>query len=584
MTKKCKVGIKMKKVVLLGNPNSGKTTLFNTLTKSNRTTGNRFGVTVDIGSCICTLGKTKTEIIDVPGIYSLTPFSEEEKEVTSFLNKGSYDSIILVINSLNPLRSFNLLNECLKLNKPITAALNFCDEFTKRGIEIDIDYLKREYGCGFVKISSSKNRGLDELLQQVKIEKQIDYTKKTNTEKIISSAFKMKKRSGSYKPDKIFTEKYTAFPVLFLFTLLMFTFVFSGVCAKASEFLNGLITVNLYELLKSKSALIYTNTLLTSLLCDGVLQGVGTVVAFLPQIVSLSFILSLFEDSGYLSRCAYICDKPLSKIGLQGKCFFCVMMGFGCTVPALLSTRVLENKSDRIKTIILDMFIPCSAKIPLIVLFCSVFFKGNILFICCVYTFVLVTGIIYLYIIRKKEKEKTNLFLLELPEYRIPAIKSIYYSVKSKTKDFLFKAGTVLIITSVIIWFVSNFNTEFKLSENDADTISSFLGQKLLFIFRPLGLCDWKQTVSLISGVFAREGIVSSLNILYKNNIADAFSKASALSFCLFTLLFPPCIASLITALKELKNNKLFIKIIAFQAVLAYIICILVYQIGRWIL
>ncbi len=578
----------MKNAVLLGNPNSGKTTLFNTLTKSNRITGNRFGVTVDTESGISKKFGTKTVITDLPGIYSLEPFSNEEKEVIKYLKKEKYDSIIVVINTLNPLRSFNLLNECLKLNKPVTAALNFCDEFKKERIKINKDILKKYYNCEFIEISSSKGTGLNELITAVN--KNIKSTdnkpySKEETQNIVSVAIvKENAKLPSFKADKILTGKFTAFPVLLFFTVLMFTFVFSGVCGKLSSFFNDLITVDLYNIIKNTVIKNTGNGLLAGLVCDGILKGVGTVISFIPQIAALSFVLSIFEDTGYLSRCAYICDKPLRKAGLQGKCFFCIMTGFGCTVPAILSTRVLENKSDRIKTVMLNMFIPCTAKIPLLIMINNEIFKNGKLLLPTLYTLTCGIAFIYIYFFGKMNKNEKNIFLLELPEYRFPAIKSIFYSVKSKTKEFLFKAGTILIITSVVIWLFSSFNLQFKFTNDINNSIASVLGEKLIYIFKPIGITDKRQTISLISGIFARESIVSSLKIMFPNGIKNAFTKASALSFCLFTLLFPPCFASLITAKKEINNNRLFIKIVAFQSVLAYIICIAVYEAGRRIL
>lgn len=579
---------KMKKIILLGNPNCGKTTLFNTLTKSHAVTGNRLGVTVEAKSGIYKTKNNSYTIIDLPGIFSLSPFSDEEKVVSDFLKKNDYDCIICVIDSLNPERSFALLESVLKLGKSVTVAFNFCDLLEKEKTETDIKTAEYIFGVPCVKISASKNIGIETLIETAVNSKPRSSAKPLPTpEKAVEKIFK-KPQSFSllkfHKPDKILLNKKFAYIFLLIATAIVFYLTFSGITATASEYLGYLITDVFCEKMRIFLNRI-SNSMLSSLICDGIIKGCGAVLGFLPQIAVLSVLLAVFEDSGYLARTAYILDRFFGKFGLQGKCFFCIMTGFGCSVPAVMSARILENKRDKIKTLLLIPFIPCSAKLPLFIMMSSLLFDSSPVFVPFLYILGCAVGLFVIGLISKFEKKGNDTFILELPPYRLPSPKSIKYTVITRLKDFLFKAGTVLVIGNILIWFLTNFNTSLSFAPNSDGSILHLIGKAILPVFKPIGLNDWKQTVSLFSGLIARESIVSSLKILYNDNImiASAFSRASALAFCTFSLLFSPCISALTAIGKELKNFKFFILGIISQSICAYAVSFIIYNIGRLI-
>lgn len=581
----------MKKIILAGNPNCGKTTLFNTLTKSRQATGNRLGVTVRISKGIykSPTGE-KCEILDLPGTYSISGFTSEEKEVSDFLAKGEFDCIICVINTLNPVRSLKLLFELKALGKPLLGALNFCDITEKNGITANTGMLEKEIGVKFIKISAAKGENLDRLISEAEEAAVPPVTVTSDTlksaEEICKRAFTTgnKKTKIKFNPDKAVLNKYAAFPIMLGITAAVFALTFSNITGSASDFINGLLTVRLSGALKDFLPTVGVNPLLISLVCDGIISPVGSVLSFLPQIGMLTLLTALLEDSGFLSRCAYICDKPLRKLGLQGKCFFCLMMGFGCTVPAVFSTRILETGRDKIKTLLLLPFIPCSAKMPLILLMFSLFSKNAVRAVILIYGISVFFGIVYMLILKIKDgKREKGLFILELPRYSLPGAKSVRYALISRLSEFLLKSGTVILICSIIMWLLSHFTPSLKFTEG-AGSITALIGQKALFIFSPLGLSDGGQVVSLISGIFAREAIVSSLKIMYNGSgtaLADAFTGASALAFCTFSVLFSPCIGSLAAIRKEIADNRIFFAALLLQSIAAYLISAAVFNIGR---
>ena len=582
----------MKKIILAGNPNCGKTTLFNTLTKSRQATGNRLGVTVRISSGIykSPIDGEKYEILDLPGTYSADGFTSEEKEVSDFLCRGEFDCIICVINTLNPVRSVKLLYELKKLSKPIIGALNFCDITEKNGIGINTALLEMQTGVKFIKISAAKGENLDMLISEAKRATVPPATVTADTlktaEEICKRAFTTdeKKTKIKFNPDKAILNRYAAFPIMLAVTAAVFALTFSNITGSASDFINNLLTVRLCGALKHTLPTAGANPLLVSLLCDGIISPVGSVLSFLPQIGMLTLLTALLEDSGFLSRCAYICDKPLKRLGLQGKCFFCLMMGFGCTVPAAFSTKILENRHDKIKTLLLLPFIPCSAKMPLILMMFSFFSKNAVRAVILIYGISVFCGTVYMFILKIKDSKKENgLFILELPRYSLPGAKSVRYAVISRLSEFLLKSGTVILICSIFMWLLSHFTPSLKFTEG-VGSITELIGQKALFFFSPLGLNDGDQVVSLISGIFAREAIVSSLKIMYNSSstaLADAFSGASALAFCTFSVLFSPCIGSLAAIRKEIADNRIFFAALLLQSIAAYLISAAVFNIGR---
>lgn len=578
----------MKKIILLGNPNCGKTTLFNTLTKSHAITGNRLGVTVEAKSGIYKNGDTVCEIIDLPGVFSLSPFTNEEKVVSEYIKNARYDTTVCVIDSLNPTRGLALASSLFKLKKPLVLAFNFCDMLKKEKAYLDIKKAEEIFGTKCIQISASKGTGIHELVSAALSATSAPLAKTLpspeQTEKCILKHGENFSVTKYHKPDKILLKGNLSFVFLLIAAGLMFFLTFSGMTAKLSTELDGFITRFLCEKMRIFLNSV-SNPLFSSLICDGIIKGCGTVVGFLPQITVLTMMLAIFEDSGYLSRSAYILDGIFGKFGLQGKCFFCLMSGFGCSVPAILSSRILENKQDRLKTILLIPFIPCSAKLPLLVMISSLFFNSNAMFVPLLYILTCTVGITLIFFISKVGKKERNLFLLELPPYRIPSIKSMRYSVITRLKDFLTKAGTVLVIGNTVIWFLTNFDISLNFVTDSDESMLYLIGKALLPIFKHLGFCDWRQTVSMFSGLIARESIVSSLKILYNSGtlLAASFTKPSALAFCTFSLLFPPCIGTLGTMYKETKSIKILLGSILLQSVTAYTVSFTVYNIGRLI-
>ncbi len=580
----------MKKIILLGNPNCGKTTLFNTLTKSHKITGNRIGVTVEATSGIYKGKGIKYEIIDLPGIFSLSPFTEEERVVSQYLQKEKYDAILLCIDSQNPKRALKLIKDIQAAGKPVIGAFNFEDILLKNNITLNLKEAQKLLGFPCISISAKKEKSVDGLMKLVGTE--IDKNRKQGGLPSDLSPEEFEKRvlgnkndftRKNYTPDKIFLEKYWAHIFLFAFTAIIFFLAFSGLTSRLSEAVENLfslITQGEFRVILKES----TNPLFASLICDGVIAGMGSVLCFLPQIGVLTALLAIFEDSGYLARTAYILDAPLKKIGLQGKCFFCLMSGFGCTVGGVVSARILENRRDRIKTALLLPFIPCSAKLPLLLMAEKLFF-GSSFFVVAMYALSIFSGLFLNKIYEKCKKRSKKMFILELPPYRFPSYKSVKYSVITRLKDFIFKAGTVLVMGNVLIWLLSSFTPKMIFTENGDNSMLYFLGEALLPIFKPMGLSSWKQTVSLFSGFIAREGIVSTLKILYndENSITEAFSKASATAFCILSLTAPPCIGALSAIFREIKSKKLFFIWLLCSFGFAYLFSILVYNVGRLI-
>lgn len=583
----------MKRILLLGNPNSGKTTLFNLLTKSRRTTGNRIGVTVDAASGICRLAGEPFELIDLPGVYALTPFTSEEKVVAKALARSDYDALLCVVDSTNAARALCFALSVLNLKKPTVLALNFSDELEKEGHEWDTAALEKLFGVRAFAVSALKNKNLTQLSSAaVKAkaspggfpEGEEAFTYIDRLLPTLLPPPKKKKKDFTKRADAIALNKKYAYFLMLLTTLLLFAAAFTGAVPRLSMLLQELLTVKLHDAAASLLQSAGASSMLTAFFCDGILKGIGTVLSFLPQIAVLSFLLAILEDTGYLSREAYLCDKPMRCVGLQGKCFVSAFLGFGCSVPAILSTRVLENKHDRVRTMLLIPFLACSAKLPLFVMMSGLFFGGGALPVAVLYLFGAAVGFTYLRVLHKAARQKDeDLFTLELPPYRLPSFRSVGYSVLTRVGEFCFKAGTVLVMSSIAVFLLSTLGKDFSPVQSPADSLLALFGKAVLPLFRPLGITDWRQTVALLSGIFAREAIVSTLGILYGAGplaLKQAFSVPSALSFCVFSLLFLPCVAAQTALYKEMHDHKLFAKTLMIQALIAYALTFCVYRAG----
>lgn len=676
---------------LVGNPNCGKTTLFNALTGSNQYVGNWPGVTVEKKEGEINHNKGEATVVDLPGIYSLSPYSAEEIVARNYIIDEKPDLIINIVDATNLERNLYLSLQVAELGIPMVIALNMIDVLEKNGDKIDYSLLSSLTGISIIPISASKNIGIHKLLHAARHE--IEHAKKpenhcdrhTNNNKIpdvytdkVKNAieqieFKIKdkalekdvplrwsavkiiegdvptldkfelseievdeincivkkletktvdremiiadqkykhicnirdkvlKRSAkasevsiSDKIDKFVTNKYLAIPIFFGIMAVIFYITFGSVGSKLTEIvsylINDLLTGNIKDALIAAGA----SNWAIGLVCDGVIGGVGTVLAFFPQILLLFFFMSLLEDSGYMSRAAFIMDKMFHSLGLSGKSFVPLIMGFGCSVPAIMSARTLETEKDRRLTAMLVPFMSCGAKMPVYSLFIIAFFPTHKwLIVCSLYFLGILTAILCAFILQKTVLKGAHApFVLELPPYRMPTAKTLYLHLWEKVKDFLTKAGTVLLGASILIWFCQYFNFSFHHVQSSADSILGIVGTFIAPIFKPLGFGNWESSVAVLSGLVARESIVSSLGILYGTGkattlptiMASVMSPASAYSFMVYCLLFVPCVAAQTTLVRELKSFKWSSLAIGMQIVVSWIMTFIVYQVCNFIL
>lgn len=648
-------------VVLAGNPNCGKTTLFNQLTGSTQYVGNWPGVTVEkkSGKIKNSLGRN-IEVVDLPGIYSLSPYSPEETVAQSVLINDNPDVIINIADATNLERNLYLTTQLLELGKPTVVALNMCDIIEKNGDKINIDYLEKQFGVPFVPISASKNIGIDQLIektvhlydkekliavknfyspevdyvlreihknryiavklfegdtetwrkynfskeQQKRILNQIVQTERIKnleremiiaderynyickvTNKAITRNRPVDTASISDKIDKVVTNKFLAIPLFLIIMLIIFTITFGSfgtLLRNGTEYIiTDIIGINIHNLLTAFNVADWAK----SLVVDGIIAGVGSVISFLPQIMLLFGLLSLLEDSGYMARTAFIMDKLLRYIGLSGKAFVPMIMGFGCTVPAILATRTLENEKDKKLTIMVTPFMSCSAKMPVYLLFASCFFRNyGSLVIFAIYLLGIVVAILSAFFFKNTVlKGKNAPFVMEIPPYRMPSPKSLWPHVRERLKDFLTRAGTVLLVASVIIWLLQSFDFSFQMVSADESMLAT-IGKLIAPIFSICGFGDWRASVSLVTGIMAKESIVSTLSVLYNNTgFVDAFTTLSAFSFLVFVLLYTPCIAALSAIHRELQSAKWTVFSIIWQIFVAWLTSSLVFQFGTLI-
>jgi len=672
------------KIALVGNPNSGKTTLFNALTGANQYVGNWPGVTVEKKE-----GKAKTDgksvtIVDLPGIYSLSPYSMEEIVARDFIIKDIPDAIINIVDATNIERNLYLTIQLLELERPMVLALNFMDEVKKKGDSIDVEALSKQLGIPVVPVTAKTGENLDVLLHTAHMQMHEGFTiepddlyddftheihhemgeiihdtayaakipahwasikllegdrlveaslnlnsdnkkavediiKKYEAssslgdretliadsryryiEKVIGSSVKkgrpVDELTSSDKIDRIATHRFLALPVFLLMMLIMFGITFGplgsffqdGVASLMDDYLASWIG----SLLTSSGAALW----LKSLIIDGVIAGVGGVLTFLPQIALLFFFLSLLEDSGYMSRAAFIMDRLLYRFGLSGKAFIPMLMGFGCTVPAVMGARTMESEKDRRLTIMLIPFMSCSAKLPVYGLICSAFFGKNAgLVIFSLYilgmAMAIISGLLFKDTLFKGEAPA---FVLELPPYRIPSLRNTMLHVWERVKGFLVKAGTLILVMSVVLWLLQSFDTSFNLTDSAADSILGAIGGFLAPIFRPLGFGAWQAAVALLTGLIAKEAVVASLSMFYgfsltagsavvASAMSGTFNTLSAFSFLVFILMYVPCVAAVAAIHKEMASLKWTFMSIGWQIFTAYICSMLVYQLGRLI-
>ena len=652
---------------LVGNQNCGKTTLFNQLTGSNQHVGNFPGVTVDRKDGVIK-GYKNTLITDLPGIYSMSPYSSEEIVTRNFLLKEKPKAIINIVDATNIERNLYLTMQLLELNMPMVVALNMMDEMSGNGGTVLINELEDHLGVPVVPISAAKGEGIDELVSHVlhvayyqekpqflqyfdnqaldrcinAIEHLIeDHAKKArvplrfaasklaendsllleqldlsqNEKEILEHIRKQleeegsldcsaaiasdrfhsiinicrqtvkkphesKERLRSQKIDQFLTGKYTGIPAFIGIMGIVFFLTFNVI----GSFLQGIlengvsVVTNYVDTLLTQAQI---NVALHSLIIDGIFNGVGTVLSFLPIIVTLFFFLSILEDSGYMARVAFIMDKLLRKIGLSGRSIVPMLIGFGCTVPGVMASRTLSSRRDRQMTIILTPFMSCSAKLPIYAFFTSVFFPGKGAFVMIfLYIFGILTGIIFALILKGSLfKGEPVPFVMELPNYRMPGAKNVCQLLWEKAKDFLQRAFTVIFVATIIIWFLQTFDLRFNIVAESKESILAILAGYITPIFNPLGFGDWRISTALISGFMAKESVVSTLSILYGStqSLLMSLTTPAALSLLIFCLLYTPCIAA-IAAIKRELNGKWALIVVFGQCLIAWLASFVVYH------
>lgn len=657
---------------LVGNQNCGKTTLFNQLTGSNQHVGNFPGVTVDRKEGMIK-GYPDTRVTDLPGVYSLSPYSSEEIVTRQFVFDEKPKGIINIVDATNIERNLYLTMQLMELDIPMVLALNMMDEVRENGGSIRINQLESMLGIPVIPISAIKNQGVDELIEHAvhvaryqerpgrqdfcdpedhggsvhrclhgimhliedhaenagipvrfaaakvaegdaEMEKSLhleqnetemiehivsqmeeergidraaaiadmrfDFIQRICRQTVVKPA-ERKERIRSRRIDAVLTGKYTAIPTFILIMGAVFFLTFNVIGAVLQNLLEkgiDYLTAQMDQLLTAWSV----NTVIHSLVIDGIFKGVGSVLSFLPIIVVLFLFLSLLEDSGYMARVAFVMDKPLRKIGLSGRSIVPMLVGFGCTVPGIMASRTLPSERDRKMTILLTPFMSCSAKLPIYAFFATAFFpKYKVLVMVGLYVVGILIGILVALIIRKTLfKGEAVPFVMELPNYRMPALKNVLQLLWEKAKDFLQRAFTVIFVATIVIWFLQSFDLHFNLTADSQNSILAVVAGLIAPVFAPLGFGDWRISTALISGFMAKESVVSTLSVLTGSMdvIHKILTPASALSLLIFCLLYTPCVAAVSSVKREL-GSKWALVVVVGQCVVAWIMAALVYAI-----
>lgn len=555
---------------LLGNQNCGKSTLFNAITGGNQHIGNFAGVTVEAKTGYIKNNKD-ISIVDLPGTYSLKAYSGEEKTVKDFLKKNETDCIINIIDATNIERNLYLTTELVQLGIPMVIALNMMDEVCESGTEIKVEEIERQFGVRVIPISASKNDGVEAVVECAlhtarcgSVPNKIEFPDDGATAKarylFINDLCKRavlrrgESRHGKLteKIDRYFTGKYTAIPIFAIVMLLMFYGSFGLIGGRLSGFLEMFFEwIETY--FQNLFVKLEVSPPVSSLVTDGVLSGIGSVLSFLPYILTLFFFLSLLEDSGYMARIAFIADGSLRKVGLSGKSIVPMLMGFGCTVPAVMASRTSTDKRGRMIAVMVTPFMSCTAKLPIYAYFAKSFFPNNtavVIFL--LYALGIVLGILYATTVgRKMCGGEIEPFIMELPRYRMPTAKTTFRLLKDKTKDFLQRAFSVIFLSAMVIWFLQYFDTSMGIASSAEESILAKVASWIAPIFKPLGFGDWRASTAVVSGVLAKESVVSTLNVLCPNTLYSVFDKASAAAFMVFCLLYTPCVAAVSAVSRE---------------------------------
>ncbi len=584
----------MIEIALVGNPNCGKSTLFNSLTKERQRVGNWTGVTNEVK-----ISKYKKDnnikIADLPGLYSLSATTADTKSAIEYLKSNDNAIIINVIDCTNLKRNLYLTCELIRLQKPIVLAVNMCDIIKKNGQYFNKNLLSKRLGVPVVEISALKNYNLDKLIEIATKNKQIpnnilldrysgDEHQKYYSfiDEIINGIIigRENSRLFSNNLDKIAMHNILGIPLFFLVMTAVYY-----LSINLGGIFGGIIS-NLFDAL-SLVTKEYLNTLgvgewITSLCCDAIISSVGGILSFLPQILILFTLLALIEDSGYATRVVYLFDGFFRKFGLGGKSLMPMIVSCGCTVTGMMSTRIIEGKKERIMTIFLSPFMPCGAKTAVFAYFASAFFNGNALVATSMYFLgIICVGVFGLLLKRTKYfKNSNDFFIMEIPPFRLPSIKNVVNVIIEKIEEFLTKASLAVFCVSVFLWLLMSVGVRGYVGKDIENSFLYLIGNAISWIFYPLGFASWQTSVALIGGTFAKEAIVETLELISNDAHALFNSSYSVYAFMAFVLLSPPCIASLVTAYRELRSKKLFITMCAFQFLVAYTVAFVINLIG----
>ncbi len=564
------------KVALVGNPNVGKTALINALTKGNFIIGNFPGVTVEKKEGKAKIDGREVIFVDLPGIYSFQTNSLDEEITKKYLIEESPDLVINVINAANLERNLYLTLELADFGIPMIIVLNMIDEAEKKGIQIDEKKLSEILKVPVVKTIASKGVGIDELKREIlngelipkKFGKNFEEKVKI-AEEIARKVLKISKQKKDFNEmlDEVFMDKHLGIPIFLSIMWMMFVFTYNV----AQPFVDALDFT--FSTIAEK---ISGDGWLQNLLGEGIIKGVGSVLIFLPNIAFLFIFLSLLELSGYMPRAVYLADSFMSKFGLSGRSIISLIMGFGCNVPAILSTRSIEDNKVRIATLLINPFMSCSARLPIYVLFVSAFFsKNGSIVMMGMYLIGIVVALISALVFRKTILKGETEFIIELPPYRMPTLRDIWILTWNRTKHFLEKAGTVILAMSVILWFITNYPT----SEIE-NSFAGVIGKTVQPLFSPLGW-DYKLVLSLVMGFIAKEVVVETIGVMGLN-VEDIMTPAQALGFMVFTLLYVPCFAT-IAAIKTEAGIKWAAFSVIYSFLIAYIMAFTIMEVGSWL-
>ncbi|MDY3617445.1 ferrous iron transport protein B [Agathobaculum sp.] len=660
-------------LAIIGNPNSGKTTLFNRLTGSNQHVGNWPGVTVDRKTGHVCHDGVPVDLVDLPGIYSLSPYTQEEIIAREYVLSDECDGILNIVDAANIERNLYLTLQLIALGLPMVIALGFMDDVRGQGIRIDCEELSKRLGVPVVPISAKKGENMHELLDALagkmkpparqpaylhgvgaairraaellaplplrkcslpfyaakllegdqKMWARLDipastgrelssiadamhsHSNSTDNEMVLADALydyiedlvrscyqrpREKKLTVTERIDRVVLHRFWALPIFAFFMFLMFWCTFGPFGSFLGDCMEYLIQGLLAPAVRGGLAAVGAQGWVTGLVCDGVIGGVGGVLSFLPQIVILFFFLSVLEDTGYLARVAFIMDTLLRRIGLSGKSFVPMLMGFGCTTPAVMAARTMENEKDRRMTIMLTPFMSCGAKLPVYALVAGALFREHQgLVVVSLYVLGILVGILAGFILKKTVfRGVSSGFVLELPTYRMPSFKGTVLNMWQKAKDFITKAGTIIFLMSVVIWLLQNFTPALTVAASSADSILGVVGTWIAPVFAPLGFSGWEQSVALLTGLVAKEAVVSTMSVLYGAGdsaalsalIGTVFTPLSGYAFLVFTLLYMPCMSAFATIRREMGGWRWAFGAAAFQTGLAYVIALAVFQVG----